>query len=244
MASAPLLCHAQEPQAATLPPQQPQIAPLLDESALGAQAELQAAVTFEAKRQKLADVLAALQAQSGVTLTIAPGSPLASRLLTARAKSMPLARVLASLSRLYGAAWAKQGAAFEMRSNERSDIESTAWKLPSTFTNAFKAAQADSIDWDQEVANLGVDRLRQKGGVALDELPEDIIQKLRAQAEARDVTQLGVELDKLRLQNLTGATLKVSDDSTPKATRIRMKLFLPGEKLVGDYILDAAPDAK
>ncbi len=244
VAFTPSLCRAQEPQAATPPLQQPQAALLLDENTLGGEAQLLGSVTFEARRQKLPDVLAALQAQSGVTLSVAPGSLFASKLLTARARAMPLARVMASLSHLYGAAWVKRGTAFEMRSNERSDIENAAWKLPSTFTNALKAAQADPIDWDQEVANLGVNRLRQKGGIALDELPDDIVQKLRKQLEARDVTQLGVELDKLRLQNLIGATLKVSDNSMPTANRIRMRLFLPDEKLVGESILDVAPDAK
>lgn len=228
-------------QQAPLAPTAPIPGTMLDEHTLAGEAELQAPVTFEARRHKLADVLAALQAQSGVALAIAPGSPLAARRLTARARAMPLAQVLASLSRLYGAAWARNGAALEMTANGRSDIENVQWKLNSTFGNSLRAAEADPIDWNKTVAGLNANWLK-AGGVTTQDLPAATAQKLRDQMESHDVIRLAISLGKLRPTNLAGGSLSFWEDTPPG--RVKLRLFDPDSHLVYDEFVNVPPPDK
>lgn len=240
----PATARAQELQASPPALEQPQAVPPLDENTIRVEATLQVPVTFEAKRQKLPEVLAALQAQSGVTLSVGPDSPLAAKLLTARAKAMPLAHVLGSLCRLYGAAWVRQGEAFEMRSNGRSTLDNAMWKLWYTKYNALRDALANPIDWNQEAENLGANRLQQKDGVAFEELPEDIKQQLRAQLETQDVAKLAIALDAARLPNLEGSTVEVRSELSLTGTVLMLTIIGPDGKLLSTRNITVAPAAR
>ena len=244
--SAPAWCQAQEPLAAAPPAQTVEAAPLLDESTIRDVASLQAPVTFEAKRQKLPDVLAALQAQSGVALTIAADSPLASKLLTARAKAMPLAKVLALLCRTYDAAWARQGEAFEMRSNGRGVLDNSMWKLPSTWGNTMtrNILDIDPIDWNAEVAAIGAARLQQKGGVPFEEVSEKIRQKVRAQSEAQDVPQLALALQAAAIDKLEGSTAQITGNRSEVGTMLMITILSPDGKPLSTKFLDVPAAAK
>lgn len=233
VAGAPRLCRAQEPQ--KLPE-----AALLDEDAIRGEKSLQASVSFEARRQKLPDVLAALSLQSGLKLSIAPGSPFESKRLTARASKMPLAQVLASLSRVYLASWSKRGQAFEMRSNGRSDLDNAQWKLNSTLGNILRAEQASPIDWSGEVARLGINRFQQLDGVAFSDLSPAIAQLWRSRTEDRQVVNLGLALGKLPEANLEGSTLRFWEDTPPG--RFKLRLFTPEGKLVYDEFVPTPQD--
>ncbi len=242
--SAPALCRAQEAPAATPATQQPQAAPLLDESSIRDEKSLQIPVTFEARRQKLPEVLAALQAQSGITLTVAADSPYASKLLTARAKAMPLAKVLALLCRTYSAAWARQGAAFEMRSNGRGILDNSMWKLLSTWENTATRAMLDPIDWTDEIANLGAARLQKKDGLPFEEVSEEVRQKLRAQLEGQDVSKLALALQGASLAALEGSTAEITGNESEAGTMLTIMILSPDGKPLSTKFLDVPAAAK
>jgi len=243
---APSLCPAQEPVAATPPAQVVEAAPLLDENTIRDVTSLQAPVTFEAKRQKLPDVLATLQAQSGVTLTIAADSPLASKLLTARAKAMPLAKVLALLCRTYAAAWARQGEAFQMRSNGRNVLDNSMWKLQSTWGNTVtrNILDTDPIDWNVEVAAIGAARLQQKGGVPFEEVPEEIRQRVRAQSDGQNVPQLAMALQAAAIDKLGGSTAQITGNNSEVGTMLMITILSPDGKPLSTKFLDVPAAAK
>lgn len=226
-----------------------QVASFLDDNALRAEKSLQRAVTFEAKRQPLPEVLAALQKQSGVTLSVTPSSPLAVKLLTARAKDLPLASVMETLSQLYGAAWDKKGAGFELKSNGRNLLDNEMWKMDATSYNAALNAIDNPIDWRDEIANLGVQQLQQKNGVPFEEVSPEIAQQLRAQLEPQDVVKLGLALDNARLSKLEDSQVQITNESSPGTARLLLTFLTAngaraGEELVVVKPTDSKPDTK
>ena len=215
--------------------------PVTEDSALSEEKSLQIGVTFEAKRQALPEVLAALQKQSGIVLSVAPDSPLAAKLLTARAKDLTLAAVMNSLSGLYGAMWEKQGDAFVLKS-QQNILDSVMWKLPSTQSNTTLNAIDNPLDWRDEIANIGVQQLQQKNGVSFTEVSPEIAQALRAQLEPQDVTELAIAVDKARLFRLENSRVEISNASTLDTATLLLTFLTEYGTRAGQQLVTVKPD--
>ena len=143
-------------------------------------------VSWEGKRVALATVIAELQKQSGVTLTLAADAP-ADKLVTGHCEPMTLAQLLERVSRLYGLVWSKEGDAYVAHGNDRGELHLKLLQmgdLPSynyqsgNYVRLYKEGEKAVIV--QEIIDIrGADALRAPEGVALSELPASLRDRLR-----------------------------------------------------------------
>ena len=143
-------------------------------------------VSWEGKRVALSDVMAELQKQSGVTLTLAADAP-ADKLVTGHTEPMTLAQLLERISRLYGLVWSKEGGAYVARGNDRGELHLKMLQMgdlsnynyqSENYVRLYKEREKAVIA--QEIIDIkGVDALRAPEGVALSELPQSLRDRLR-----------------------------------------------------------------
>ncbi len=110
-----VLCNAQELRAGEAPLS-------LDQKALEETPALATPISFEAKRKPLAQLLGDVSKQSGVSLSLVPGS-LTGKLVTARVAAMPLFELMGSLARLYGSVWEKTTKGYTLRALPMTRLE-------------------------------------------------------------------------------------------------------------------------
>lgn len=216
----------------TTAPKGEAVAAPLSADALKGEAALQAKVSFEAKRRPLAEVLAEVQKQSGVTVQAAPDSPAQTARLTARVKDMTLAELMGALSGLYGVEWLRSGdKSYLMRSGPALEAKLLQagdpgwfrfWQVEGRRPVAPKHLTLEApVDWLSEITrqvpleDLMVDAADLKmgdeassdKGVPVSQLPAELQRKLRRYME----TEAGLSL--LRERGQTLARLRALDEN-------------------------------
>lgn len=167
-------------------------------------------VSFEARRLSLSELLAILSKQSGVRLVAEPDVRADVR-VSARVDNLPLSIVMASLSRLYGVEWTKQGDTYTMR---RSTLGPLHEKLLTVGATARTENQAESKERDERLELLaaevmdtvGLEALSKRGGVAVASLPADLQQRLRDWYElpnAQDLVTNRIQMDEILKRDLS-----------------------------------------
>lgn len=169
-------------------------APVVD---LGGE-ELKAPVSLQTKEESLSVVVAALQEQTKIELSVAEPQ-LAQKRVTIGAKAMPLGELMSALAKLYSATWSKTAGGYELRNGnlspalrELSQLGDPEWFRYWQEPLRHKVAPArltldEMSNWEDEFADAGqIDALRSPQGAAFSELPPELQLKLQnaAQAEA------------------------------------------------------------
>ena len=157
-----------------------------DDPALNADAALGAAISLHVKRVSLRDVLAQVQQQSGVSLTLDATAP-ATRLLTAHVEKMPLARFMAVLARIYGVKWRKAGTTYAMRGNDSGELHLQLLRVGDPKEYRYRFRLFNRPDREAEKVTLGHDIVQQVGidavqtleGVSVATLPQPLQNRLQ-----------------------------------------------------------------
>ena len=162
--------------------------PTLSHTALAKETALAAPISLQATQMPLAELLAELQKQSGVTLTLAPDAPTVR--VTARLKQMPLLEVMNALSRMYGVTWAKSEAkAYRLQAGEISDLQrqllQTGNGQSQTLLWEWQLRQEEQHKFaDAVVEEAGILDLETPAGVPLSSLSPETQAKVRQQVES------------------------------------------------------------
>ncbi|MDF2441714.1 MAG: hypothetical protein JWN98_2698 [Abditibacteriota bacterium] len=177
----PNALHAQEQAAVALPSP-------LSPTELSADTALVAKVSFEVKRMPLAELVALLQKQSGITLAIAEDAAATPALVTARVQKMSLASVLGALQRMYGVRWSKTANGYQMRANDRGELplkmlqtgQPFYYRLRERRSIAFRTREQLGAQLAGEVfENLDEEELRSAKGAPFSALSADLQRRVR-----------------------------------------------------------------
>ena len=144
---------------------------------LDSNAALQKAVSLQVKRLPLRELLLQLQTQSGVTLRLGTDAP-ADKLLTARVEAMPLAKLMETLTRVYGVSWNKMGDAYSMQGDALGELhlkllqmgEPRRYRLRFEFYNRSDREQENAALGHAAVEQVGLEALKTPQGVAFSSL--------------------------------------------------------------------------
>lgn len=158
-------------------------------------------VTLEARRLPLRQVLAAVEKQTKVALTVAPDTFIQEPKLTLAVMQMPLREWMESLATLYDVRWEASGpGAFELQSSGRSEVarglrrmgtEYNYWAWP--FQRAHRPdylPERIAPDWKGLVDNNLDLKTLNNTGVPLTDAPPELQQAVRAVVEHDIATKL------------------------------------------------------
>lgn len=244
------------PPEARIPPASPATAAdalqVLQPAELSKEAPLAAQVSFDARRRTVNSLLADVQKQSGVVLTVRAGAVPPKALVTAHVEKMPLGSLMAALSRLYSVRWSKTDGGYAMNPSDRSEVEQKvsqmgdwfrfwSWQsllgasnFPKHLTRKPLALWADGEFGDgpenlplaQEIWPYISDGDLRKG-VPFATLPQELQQKVRAFIEDVVGDELIRNLSNGVLESLQGYRLYVADRSPTVIERISPPPVLP-----------------
>ena len=160
----------------------------LSATELVAEAPLSAKVSFEVKRMPLAELVALLQKQSGVTLALAEDAAKMQARVTARVQKMSLASVLGAFQRMYGVRWSRAANGYTMHASDRGELHlkmlQTGEPLYYRFRYRRTPSYYEQIEREAELAgevleNLDFEQLKTPQGVPFSDLPPDLQQRVR-----------------------------------------------------------------
>lgn len=160
-------------------------------------AALQAKVSLEAKRRPLKDIVGDLKKQSGVALALAPDAPPASAPVTLRVSEMPLWKMMASLSRIYGATWSKNGAAYTLRSAKLDPLDLGMlrrgfwyrWRLH--YLDTYNLQQRENSALAREILrHVRRDQLNSPQGAPFSDVPQELRDQVRKYLQEEDAQRI------------------------------------------------------
>ncbi len=173
---------------------------------------LQVPVSLEAKRRPLQVLVGDLKQQSGLALALAPDVAAAKASVTLRVSQMPLWKMMAALSRIYGLAWSKDGASYTLRPAKLSRLDlkmmrlGEGFRLYQNFLAIYERHEREKDALAREIAksvNRGL--LNSPQGVPLQDVPEELRNRLRQSVEeegALEILEKQGELDYTPLEGM------------------------------------------
>lgn len=187
------------------------------DSILDADPDLQKEISLEAKRLPLREIVAQLQKQSGVSLSLGADAP-ADKTLTALVTKMPLATFLETLSRVYGVSWEKVGDAYQMRGNQRGELHLQLLQVGDPYRYRFRFMFYNRTDREQNrvalgravVKQVGLEALKTPQGVAFESLAKPLQERVKYAIEesaAERMSTMLYQFNALLTQELTHGEL-------------------------------------
>jgi hypothetical protein len=162
---------------------------LLTPSELKSTATLQAKMSFEAKRQPLAELLAELQKQSGVKLTLAADAPQVR--VTAYVQELSQAEDMNALTRLYGTKWSRDAEnTYTLHGSGLSELEQTLIKVGDVNAAEYRfwgrqRQEAEQVSLKLRNGGANEPLLARQKGMSFSDLSKDTQQALRQHMETR-----------------------------------------------------------
>jgi len=176
-------------------------------------AALQAKVSLEAKRRLLQVLVGDLKKQSGVALAVAPGVASAKAPVTLRVSEMPLWKMMAALSRIYGLTWIKDGASYTLRPAKLSPLDAQMLRLgfgyrsPESMETTSKLREREQNALAREIVrHVNRAQLNSPQGAPLRDVPDELRDRMRQLVEdeaARSLVGKQGNLDATPLEGLT-----------------------------------------
>ena len=174
-------------------PSTPAKAMKLETANLDQEPALATAISLEAKRLPLSELLAAVAKKSGVSLKVAAGAAVQGAVFTGYIQDMPLRSLMSTLSRLYGVIWTKSGEQqFTMHDSEHGELYVKLLQrgdlyVPRTMQEArqeIQQRQRAVRGLVQEILNtVGMPALHSREGVPFSALPPLLQSSLRRSME-------------------------------------------------------------
>lgn len=188
---------------------------MLFPSELETDTALQHKLSLEAKRRPLKDVVGDLKQRSGVSLALAPGAPFGGAPVTLRVSEMPLWKMMASLSRIYGATWSKDGDAYTLRSAKLDPLDAKLLRRGYAYHSLQHLTSVRELRDQQNnavareiVRHVRRDQLNSPQGAPLSDVPEELRDQVRKRFEAENAERILGNQSHLDATSLEGMVLR------------------------------------
>ena len=226
---------------------------------LAPDAHFLAPVSLQLKEQPLTQVLAEVQKQSGLNLSLSPDAKpaLGAKSVTLSVQGMPLGELMQSVAHLYGAQWKSENDGYTLSDGHLSPARQELlragdlqwyrfWQHPLLQPKAPARFTLEELpNWKDEFTRLGLfDALSSPQGVAFADLPADTQLKLRtimlrnlSSYLIHDYSEAASLEHDLTIR--TGLTTQASVNGKPLPRSLQLSVLADDGTSLDDIVLDA-----